>query len=203
MLLLPCCSSRSCRRLSLGLKSALWSGPSSNAGARRCCTRCPVSMRFGTRHGSNATWTTGWSEADIRWCLAAPAKVVILRDGKAKTLSITIDEQPEEFGTARAPVQRLEHLLKQGQLVCDDRVGHGRRVRLAGECKGSDEFLVAPSRYSHTYPYAIRVSARVRVRVPLRCVRVRTDARVAGRLADEVLAEEDEHLILGGDATRQ
>src|SRR5262245_41546523 len=38
--------------------------------------------------------------------LGKPVEVTVVRDGKAKQMPVTIEEQPEEFGTARAPAQK-------------------------------------------------------------------------------------------------
>jgi len=38
--------------------------------------------------------------------LAQPADLNVVRDGKPLALKVTVEEQPEEFGSARAPVQR-------------------------------------------------------------------------------------------------
>src|SRR5207248_117078 len=35
--------------------------------------------------------------------LKKPVDVTVLRDGKTQAIPVTIEEQPEEFGTARAP----------------------------------------------------------------------------------------------------
>jgi serine protease Do len=53
--------------------------------------------------------------------LKKPVDVTVLRDGKAQTVAVTIEEQPEEFGTARAPGPQPP--AQQPEAVGVDKVG--------------------------------------------------------------------------------
>jgi serine protease Do len=53
--------------------------------------------------------------------LGKPVEVSILRDGKPQTLSVTIEEQPRDYGTAREPVRRAPEA--EADVVPMDKVG--------------------------------------------------------------------------------
>jgi serine protease Do len=53
--------------------------------------------------------------------LGKPVDVHVLRDGKPVTLSVTVEEQPREYGTTRVPVRRPA--ASEGESVSLDKIG--------------------------------------------------------------------------------
>ncbi len=53
--------------------------------------------------------------------LGKPVEVSVLRDGRPQTLSVTIEEQPRDYGTARVPVRRAPQA--EADVVPMDKVG--------------------------------------------------------------------------------
>jgi serine protease Do len=53
--------------------------------------------------------------------LGQPVEVKVLRDGKPQTLTVTVEEQPRDFGTARAPARRAPE--PEAEAVPLDKVG--------------------------------------------------------------------------------
>ncbi len=90
--------------------------------------------------------------------LGKPVEVNVLRDGKPQQLSVTIEEQPSDFGTVRVPVRRAPDseadavkLEKIGVEVSDltpetaEQLGYPEQTRGALITKVDSDGLAAPS----------------------------------------------------------